>query len=188
MIVIPKPSEKITERFKKIIGIDPNYEAEKVLMSTDHCCALINVETGLDDFKTMLHYTERLYAGFWRFDGRWVRRKRHDNVNIGIKAGERVFCFSGERLSNVLKVVGKSAHLYICRRGDEDGFLLVLSERCGIALAPVVTPETYNNIFTVAELVDATEGGCDHFLDKLSDMEAERLVERLSSELGILHM
>jgi len=88
--------------------------------------------------------------------------------------------------------VGKKAHLYICRQGDENGFLLVLSERCGIALAPVLNPESYNDIFTVAELlrtrVDAPEGNPDHFLDGLSDLEAERLIRRLSNELGILHV
>jgi len=113
MIVIPKPSEEVVERFKKVIGIDPDCEPESLLMSEDHYCALVIVEVGLDDFKRVLHYTENLYAGFWRFNERWVRRKHHVTTKIGIKAGERVFCYSAKRLSNALKVVGKKAHLYI---------------------------------------------------------------------------
>jgi len=184
MIVIPKPPEKVIEKFKRVVGIDTSYKDERCLMSGDRCSALISKEMSLDDFKTVLHHTKRVYTGFWRFDGRWVRRKRHTITNIGIRTGERVSCYSAERLSNALKVVGKKAHLYICSRGDEEEFLLVLSERGGIALAPVVAPKSYEDIFTVAELL----GGYDHFLDGLSDAEAEELIERLFRELGILHM
>jgi len=48
------------------------------------------------------------------------------------------------------------------------------------------------DITAVAKLlrseVDASERIPNHFLDRLSDREVERLIRRLSNELGILHV
>jgi len=195
-IYIPKPSEETIEKFRRIIGVADDWDKDNYLIDKSHCYALITEEMSLDDLKKVFLHDDRFYAGFWRFDGRWLRRKRHDDVNIGIKAGDKVCMYKAEGLANVLKVAGKEVHLYVCdRKGSSDtewALLLVLNDNCGIVLAPVVVKDEYEDITRVARQIYAgfrlTERGSDGFLDQLSEEEALELIERLQKELGILHM
>jgi len=196
MIVIPEPSEEIIEKFKKFVEIDDRKDSDKYLISKDHCSALITEDMSLDDLKSAFQYDERVYVGFWQFDGRWVRRKRHNGMNIGIRTGNKVYTYRAERLASILRVAGKKVHLYICRREEDKdydwAFLLVLNDKCGICLAPVVDVETYEIIGKVARLINmknpAKDNPSDCFFDDLSEKEALKLIERLSRELGILHV
>jgi len=195
-IVIPEPSEEIIEKFRKVMELDDRKEPDKHLISKDHCSALITEEMSLDELKSVFQHDERVYVGFWQFDGRWVRRKRHNGMNIGIRAGDKVYTYRAERLSNVLKVAGKKVHLYICRREEDKdydwAFLLVLNDKCGICPAPVVDVEEYEDISRVARRISmknpARDNPSDCFFDDLTEREALKLIEKLSRELGILHM
>jgi len=196
MFRIPKPSDEIVEKFNKIIKSAEDQKHKNLLMSADHCSALIIKEIDFDHFDGILEHDERFYAGFWRFDERWIRRKHHLEENIGIMVGQRVFTYKAMRLANILKVAGKKVHLYICRRKKHDdenlGFLLVLSDKCGIALAPVEGIDEYEDITRVARLIGtndpAKEKPSDTFLNNLPEEDALKLIEKLSRELGILHM
>ena len=196
MLMIPKPSDEIIEKFKDEIGVDDEKKSDKYLMSWDHTSALIIKEMSIDDLKSFTKYDERIYAGLWRFDGRWVRRKNHDDMNIGIRTDKKVYTYKAEKLASVLRVAGKKVHLYICRRmrseEEDTGFLLVLSDKCGIILAPTEGIDEYETIDKVARLISmknpAEEIPSDSFLDNLSESEVLRLIEKLSRELGILHV
>jgi len=192
MSMIPKPSEKIVEKFSKIVGIDDSWVKDYSLISVDHCSALITEQMSLDHLKKVFKYDERVYVGFWRFDGRWVRRKRHDDMNIGIRVGDKVHVYSGWRLADALKITGKEVHIYICMQSDNLGMLLMVSDLCGICIAPKVDAKKYEDISRVARLLysssNVSEKPFDYFLDSLSEREAEKLIERLSKELGILHI
>ena len=200
MIVIPKPSEETIEKFKKVMKIKVGKKTDVYLMSDDHCSALITKEMNLDDLRKHFIHDERIYAGFWRFDGGWVRRKRHNGMNIGIRAGDGVFFYNADRLADALKVAGNKVHLYICilKEGclKNWGVLLILNNKCGICLAPVIDEyarkEGYQIIGKVAQLIHTSDPAKDQpsdcFFDSLSEREALKLIERLSRELGILHM
>jgi len=200
MIVIPEPSEETIEKFKKVMKIKVGKKTDVYLMSDDHCSALITKEMNLDDLRKHFIHDERIYAGFWRFDGEWVRRKRHNEMNIGIRTDDGVFVYSADRLADALKVAGNKVHLYICRPNEDVyggwGFLLVLSDKCGICLAPIkdeyVRKEGYQIIGKVAQLIHTSDSvkdqPSDGFFDEFSEREALKLIERLSRELGILHM
>jgi len=188
-IIIPKPSDEVVEKFRKVMEAGDGAEYDKYLLSGDHCSALITEEMGLDEVKSCFDHDERFYAGFWRFDGRFVRRKRHNGVNVGVKADGHTYVFEAGKLANLLKVAGREVNLYICRKEGGWGFLLVLNDRCGLALAPVVDEEGYVEIERFARLIEAPTTDsfvkARSFFEELSDGEAERLVERLSVELGI---
>jgi len=200
MIVIPKPSEETIEKFKKVVKRGVGIESDVYLMSNDRCSALITKEMSLDDLRKHFIHDERIYAGFWRFDGEWVKRKRHNEMNIGIRTDDGVFVYKADRLADALKVAGNKVHLYICilkeDRHKNWGLLLILNNKCGICLAPVideyVRKEGYQIIGKVAQLIHTSDPAKDQpsdgFFDSLSEREALKLIERLSRELGILHM
>lgn len=196
MFMIPKPSDEIIEKFKNEIGIDDEQKSDKYLISKDHCSALIIEEMPIDDLKSAFQHDERIYIGLWQFDGRWVRRKRHDGMNVGIRAGNKFYTYKAERLTSILRVAGKKVHLYICRRKEDTddgwGFLLVLNDKCGICLAPTEGVNKYEIIGKFARLVSmrnpAEYDDPDSFFDGLPESEVLRLIEKLSRELGILHV
>ncbi|RLC79837.1 MAG: hypothetical protein DRJ03_22760 [Chloroflexi bacterium] len=187
MTVIPKPSEETVEKFMAVTGADESLKRGWILYDPDRASALVLEEVSFDDPKLTKKFDAHVYAGFWHFD---KKQLRHEDL-FGLKIGIMGYVYSANLIANALKVTGNKVHLYIFNKGEEEGCLLMLSDKCGIFIAPMEVSEFDEPIHKFArpirKKIRVRENRAS-FFDALSSEEVENLIERLSRELGILHV
>jgi len=182
----PRPSAVVKRRFEEVFGNWEHGAINALLLSPERTVALVDREATVAEIAKEMHFERVEWVGRWQLNGNFVRRKRFKREYIKVGDGY----YSPKLLVGVARVLGRELSFY---KAEGASPLFVVNEEGCCVIAPRVEPNPeevgcYELRDVAKELAVAIKAPSESFLDQLSEGEALELIERLSRELGILHM